>query len=339
MVVANSFDGLVYVPVSTASVDGAPYAEMYRNVNLAGIAWRLSGPGYDFVRAVPGPGDSATLVNADALNAVLDTLSKRFDAASFRGMRVNVTGEIRANDLLGYESFQANVMDAKAILVSTTRLPFASPPADAGWTPVSLTFVGPKTATELYAGVQLGGTGSVDMRNLAFTVAPAPTGASLSGAGQTTSLSDSWRLSGSTSTLYASSDTATGGWNGGAQIGLARTAAGDGFGSYAQQFPAQPYLGKTIHIFGMLRTKDVTFGSFWARVDGPAGAILGFDNMQGRSPVGTQDWTPFSIVLRVPANAVKINAGLLLVGSGAVYGSDLKIEIVPDSTPVTGTAT
>ena len=97
-----------------------------------------------------------------------------------------------------------------------------------------------------------------------------------------------------------------------------------------------PYRGKTIHVFGMLKSGGAQSARFWLRVDSAPNDVLSFDNMNDRALTGTHDWTPFSIIARVPQNAQAIYAGLLLIANGSLYGSNLQIEVVPDDTPVTG---
>jgi hypothetical protein len=63
---------------------------------------------------------------------------------------------------------------------------------------------------------------------------------------------------------------------------------------------------------------------------------LAFDNMADRPLTGTSDAAPYSVVLNVPPGAAKIYYGVLLNDTGEVGISDLKLEVVPDSVPVTG---
>lgn len=161
-------------------------------------------------------------------------------------------------------------------------------------------------------------------------------GKSLPQAVATSVLSGTWSRDQPNSTGYHRSDAPTGGWNGGPQVALAAIGPQTGFGTNTKLIDPGPYRGKTVHIFGMLRSAGAGGGGFWARVDGPQG-VESFDNMQGHWLAGTRDWTPFSVVVRVPQDAAKIYAGLLLEGSGSIYGSNVQIEIVPDTTPLTGT--
>lgn len=110
-----------------------------------------------------------------------------------------------------------------------------------------------------------------------------------------------------------------------------------GFGYYAESIPAADYRGKRVRISGYLRSREAQQASFWMRVDGPAGTgSEAFDNMANRSLYGTQEWTPFSIVLDVPTNASNILTGLLLLGRGTVWADDVRIDVVDVRTPTTG---
>lgn len=103
-----------------------------------------------------------------------------------------------------------------------------------------------------------------------------------------------------------------------------------------QTFSAQDYAGKRISLSGNLRTRDVRkWAGFWVRADDANGKFLAFDNMQNRGASGTTDWKPAEVVLDIPKNAQTIYMGLILDGSGKVWMSNLKFEIVDVSTPVT----
>jgi hypothetical protein len=64
---------------------------------------------------------------------------------------------------------------------------------------------------------------------------------------------------------------------------------------------------------------------------------LAFDNMQGRPIKGTTDWKKYDVVLDVPQEATGIFFGVLLSGSGTVWLSEAKFEIVEPNIPTTGT--
>ncbi len=106
------------------------------------------------------------------------------------------------------------------------------------------------------------------------------------------------------------------------------------FGTLAETIPIDAYRGKRVRVSGYLRSSDATSASFWLRVDGPVG-MQAFDNMAGRALTGTKDWTPFAIVLDVPADAHALIGGLLLQGHGTVWADDLRIDVVDSRVPST----
>jgi len=100
------------------------------------------------------------------------------------------------------------------------------------------------------------------------------------------------------------------------------------------------FLGQTVELRGFLRTRDVSeFAGLWIREDGYALRSLAFDNMQDRSIKGTTDWKQYDVVLDVPQNATGIFFGVLLSGTGTVWLSEAKFEIVgPNVLPTNGVA-
>ena len=71
------------------------------------------------------------------------------------------------------------------------------------------------------------------------------------------------------------------------------------------------------------------------RVDGEGGKVLSFDNMQNRQIQGTRDWKQYEVVLDVPAESVGIYFGILLVGKGQVWLSQVQFEVVGTDVPTT----
>jgi uncharacterized protein with GYD domain len=70
-------------------------------------------------------------------------------------------------------------------------------------------------------------------------------------------------------------------------------------------------------------------------VDGADSKVLTGDYMQDRLLNGTTGWRPFAIVLDVPQEAVAIQFGLRLAGSGQIWVDGVTIEAVSASVPVT----
>lgn len=111
-----------------------------------------------------------------------------------------------------------------------------------------------------------------------------------------------------------------------------------GFGTLMQDFKADQYLGKRVRFSAFVKADTVAdWAGLWMRVDKGSDPIpLSFDNMKDRPIKGTTGWQNYEVVLDVPQNATGIAFGILLGGTGSVWLNSAKIEIVPDSIPVTG---
>jgi len=104
-----------------------------------------------------------------------------------------------------------------------------------------------------------------------------------------------------------------------------------GFGTLMQNFPAKKYLNKRVMLTGYVKSKNVIqMAGLWMRIDDNQNPpkILGFDNMNDRPIKGNSAWKKYSVVLDVPSNSSSINFGILLNGTGEVWLSNLKFEIV-----------
>ena len=93
-------------------------------------------------------------------------------------------------------------------------------------------------------------------------------------------------------------------------------------GTFMQTISARNYLGKRVKFSGSVKTKDARFVGLWMRVDDSLTAVR-FDNMRNRPISGTTDWKAYSVVLNVPENAVSISFGLLEVGTGEAWLSNV----------------
>ena len=114
-----------------------------------------------------------------------------------------------------------------------------------------------------------------------------------------------------------------------------------GFGTLMQNFSADNYLNKRVRFSGSVRSKNVVgTAGLWMRVDGKEDPTkpLAFDNMNDRPITGTTEWKKYDVVLDVPAKSSLINIGILLAGSGEVWLSNIKVEIVDRTVPTTGSA-
>ena len=105
----------------------------------------------------------------------------------------------------------------------------------------------------------------------------------------------------------------------------------EGFGGMMQMCSAEKFVGKRLRLSAWMKTENANDGGahLWFRVDGKEkNELLQFDNMDGRSVKGTNDWKPYAIVLDIPANAAALAYGFFVNGTGQVWVSDVKIEEV-----------
>lgn len=108
-------------------------------------------------------------------------------------------------------------------------------------------------------------------------------------------------------------------------------------GGLGQRFKPELFGGKRMRVSARFRIKDVEkFFGLYARVDSKfEGIYFAFDNMRGRSLLGTLDWVRKSIILEVPEDAYSISIGAYLQGSGEAWIDDFIVEEVDRSLGVT----
>ncbi len=141
-----------------------------------------------------------------------------------------------------------------------------------------------------------------------------------------------WVVAGSKPTQYESGIDTLVGCNGHPSAYLkAKEPSVEGFGTLMQDFRADHYLGKRVRFSAFVKTERAQdWAGLWMRVDKES-EQLAFDNMQDRSIKGTNGWKKYDVVLDVPQNATGIFFGVLLSGTGTVWLSDAKFEIVGPS--------
>jgi len=109
------------------------------------------------------------------------------------------------------------------------------------------------------------------------------------------------------------------------------TASANGFSSLTLVLPID-FTGNRIELRGFLKTENVSdFTGLWMREDGNVPS-LAFDNMQNRQVKGTNDWTQYSIVLPLHAQARQLFFGVLIAGTGKAWADDL--ELLVDGKPI-----
>jgi hypothetical protein len=117
---------------------------------------------------------------------------------------------------------------------------------------------------------------------------------------------------------------------------VCRSEKPTGFGTLMQVFKADKYHGCRVRMTAYVKTEEVeTWAGIWMRVDGKAGAVLSFDNMQDRPLRGSLGWEQYEVVLDVPGDSVNISFGLLLAGKGKAWADDFDFQVVDSDTPVT----
>ncbi len=110
-----------------------------------------------------------------------------------------------------------------------------------------------------------------------------------------------------------------------------------GFGALHQVCKADKFLGQRLRMSAFLAAKFVqNWTGLLLRVDGIAGNLLSFDNMQDRPLRGSFDWESFDVVLDVPHDGHRMTFGLLLVGPGQVWVDSFAFEQVGSEVPTTG---
>jgi hypothetical protein len=138
-----------------------------------------------------------------------------------------------------------------------------------------------------------------------------------------------WFVAGSKPTEYESGIDTVAAHNGHPSAYLkAKVSSVEGFGTLMQDFRAEHYLGKRVRFSALSKTGGAQdWAGLWMRVDKES-KQLAFDNMQDRSIKGTTDWKQYDVVLDVPQDATGIFFGVLLSGTGTVWLSEAKFEIV-----------
>jgi hypothetical protein len=128
-------------------------------------------------------------------------------------------------------------------------------------------------------------------------------------------------------------------WNGKPALTVQSTGqAVTAFGDVHQYLGSPGYGGKRVRFSGVLRTSSV---DQWAGIYLFVGSYamhqldpLAMPPGVGKRGTDTQ-WQPLSVVIDVPQDVETIRMGLVLVGNGKAWLSDLKFEEVGKDVPVT----
>lgn len=108
------------------------------------------------------------------------------------------------------------------------------------------------------------------------------------------------------------------------------------FGNLTKNIKPGNYSGKRLKLSAIIKADEVDgWVGLRMRIDGPSDTVLAFDNMETRAIKGTTNWKTYHVVLDVAAIAEKISYGILLIGKGAAWIGNLKLEVVGDETEIT----
>lgn len=96
------------------------------------------------------------------------------------------------------------------------------------------------------------------------------------------------------------------------------------------------FRGRRVRLSGYLKVNDVSGAGFGLQIQADdAQRTRAFDNMADRRQVGTKDWTYAQVVLDVPNDALGLQVGAVLSGSGTAWVDDIRLEVVSSDVPVT----
>lgn len=165
IIVPDAYDGLVYVPTSTAATNGVRASQMQRGIQEDGQPWVVAGPGFDDV-TISEIARGAVLSNSDGLNAMPNELLRRFDATPYLGHTVRITGEVRRADLMGYAFPVGKAVSANGSVANSAYGSAFNSQAGDPWVRFTIKLSVPSTAEYIEAGIGGAGLGSYEVRNV-----------------------------------------------------------------------------------------------------------------------------------------------------------------------------
>ena len=104
------------------------------------------------------------------------------------------------------------------------------------------------------------------------------------------------------------------------------TVSEEDFGSLMQRCLAHQLAGAGVRVQAEIRTWQVEhWAGMWVRVDGERVSNLVFDNMASRPIKGTTSWGVYAIEIQMPANAIWLNYGIVLGGTGTIWADNFRV--------------
>ena len=120
-----------------------------------------------------------------------------------------------------------------------------------------------------------------------------------------------------------------------------RNATGeDGFATLIQSVVAESYIGKRVRFSGHLRAENVGgSATIFLRADDSRGRFVAFNNLEtlktNGALKGSMAWCRRDVVLDIPAEALSLNFGFYLAGTGEAHFSNFDLQIVGRDVPLT----
>lgn len=96
------------------------------------------------------------------------------------------------------------------------------------------------------------------------------------------------------------------------------------YGMVAQDIDATPYVGKTLELSAMSKTRDVGAKGWKLLINGNAPNTL----IYSAPFTGTQDWQRQSVKLKVTPLVHKVTLGAILLDSGDAWLDDVELKVV-----------
>ena len=273
----------------------------------------------------------------------------------FRGKRVKMSAQVKSNSITGWAGLWVRVDAATEEEGEYAFDNMGDRPVKGttGWTTYDLVLDVDTAGKRLVWGILMSGTGQVWITEPVFTVVDSSvktTAHPIIVPKEPVNLEfepdtsgthpKNWWLSGNRAKDYTLETHVAGGPSGKNAVVLKSNVAEiKGAGIFSQTCRALNYSNKRVKISAMIKTRDAAEGaSMFFRVNGHNNDArpLAMDTMRGRIIKGTSNWRRDELVLDVSSFARDIVYGAMLRGTGELWISDMKIEVVAKSVRLTG---
>jgi hypothetical protein len=300
-------------------------------------------------------GQTSVLLQSDtAQSNEFGTLMQGFVPDAFRGQRVRLTADVKSEDALQVMPWmRVDGPRGQTLQIDNNDDQFLTGTVD--WTPYEIVLDVPEESTGISFGLIVGGSGRGWIDNVQLEVVGAdvpttnnqdiplsyeaplrtklqPEGSSristpLSGWFEPETQPAGYETGEDTAVSSPDSDSPS------VYIRSNRTTAGSG--DLIQTISAQNYRGQRISLTLYLQGEAISGQAMpWLRIDSVYGTIAKA-NVGSLALSGSQEWTPYELVLDVPDEATVITLGVSLQGGGTVWIGDVQLETVSDAVPTT----